>query len=81
LSRIWWWLQSLTRQLQQCFHHAQKNHKLKLKFLLLFCLGNITHQALTLAIHIKCKIYQDVLQIASYFGITWLFHILQTTFI
>lgn len=55
--------------------------KLKLKFLLLFCLGNIAHQALTLAMHIECKIYQDVLQIASYFGITWLFHILQTTFI
>lgn len=55
--------------------------KLKLKFLLLFCLGNIAYQALTLAMHITCKIYQDVLQIALYFGITWLFHILQTTFI
>lgn len=70
-------------------HHSQwrvlrtvaPSDKLKFKFLLLFCLGNIAYQALTLAMHIECKIYEDVLQISLYFGITWLFHILQTTFI
>ncbi|XP_063445270.1 uncharacterized protein LOC134725398 [Mytilus trossulus] len=58
---------------------VKPSDQLKLKFLWLFCIGNITYQALQLAMHLVCKIYN--LQVTLFWTFTWTFQICQTAFI
>ncbi|XP_052069084.1 uncharacterized protein LOC127708280 [Mytilus californianus] len=58
---------------------VKPSDQMKLKFLWLFCIGNITYQALQLATHLLCKIYN--LQVTLFWTFTWTFQICQTAFI
>ncbi|XP_071129142.1 uncharacterized protein [Mytilus edulis] len=58
---------------------VKPSDKMKLKFLWLFCIGNIIYQALQLAMHLVCKVYD--LQVTLFWAFTWAFQICQTVFI
>ena len=64
---------SLLAGCRSCWRIPREPHpcdKLKLKFLWIFCFGNITFQALTLAMHAKCEIYVNIKKAAIFNGIT-----------
>ncbi|XP_052069395.1 uncharacterized protein LOC127708538 [Mytilus californianus] len=58
---------------------VKPSDQLKLKFLWLFCIGNIIYQALQLAMHLVCKVYN--FQVTLFWAFTWTFQICQTVFI
>ncbi|CAC5402457.1 unnamed protein product [Mytilus coruscus] len=58
---------------------VKPSDQMKLKFLWLFCIGNIIYQALQLAMHLVCKVYS--FQVTLFWAFTWTFQICQTVFI
>lgn len=57
---------------------SKGSHSLKLKFLWLFCVANITFEVVKFAIYSKCDQLPDVL---LFYISTWIFQILQTFFL